>query len=271
VRVTAESSSGFVENVRLVGRGETELGITSAIQIFEAVRAKGSYSGEPAYTNPRGVAVTHTSSASIVAREGINTIGDLAGKTLSLGPPGSLLGYIGELILDAYDLKGKVKTLRLSVSESSRAFVDGTIDAFVGGPAPDPAVLEASAQKTAIVLPVDAEHIKKMQKSAPVVVEKMPAGIYPWLKKDVVIVGFLGYLVANEKVSADAVYELLKTNLSPKGIEYLKANHRTWLMWETPKFITEDDAFAQEGIKLHPGAARYWKEAGVKLPAKITD
>jgi len=271
VRVTAESSSGFVENARLVGRGETELGIISAVQAFEALRSKGTYAGEPPYKDLRGVAITHASGASIKAREGINTIADLAGKSVSFGPPGSLLGYAGELILDAYDLNGKVKVLRMSVAETTRAFVDGTIDAFVAGPAPYPAVMEVGAQKKLNALAVDAEHIKKMQKSAPVVAGMMRAGAYDWLKNDTMIVGFLGYLVAHKDVSADAIYELLKVNLSPKGVEYLKTNHKTWVIWNTPKYIREDNAFALEGLKLHPGAARYWKEQGVSLPAAIVE
>jgi TRAP transporter TAXI family solute receptor len=271
VRVTAESSSGFVENARLVGRGETELGITSGVQLYEALRAEGSYKGESPYKNLRGVAITHESGASIKAREGINTIADLEGKTISFGPPGSLLGYAGELILDAYGLNGKVKVLRMSVAETTRAFVEGTIDAFVAGPAPYPAVMEVAAQKKLNALPLDIEHIRKIQKSAPIIAGIMRAGAYDWLKKDTMIVGFLGYLVANKDTSPDAVYEILKANLSPKGVEYLKSNHKTWAIWNTPKYIKEDSAFALEGAKMHPGAVRYWKEQGVELPASIVE
>jgi len=269
LRITAETSSGFVENIRLVGRGETELALTGGPDVFNALRSTGQYKGEPAYSDIRGLAVTYTSAISWNARDGIAKVEDLAGKTVSVGPPGSALSSVGELILDAYGLKDKVKILRLSFDESARAYVDGTIDAFVGGPPPYPAVMQAGAQKKINILSVDLEHIRKMQAWAPVVPYTIPAKSYDWMDKEALTIGFLGYLIANKSVSDEAVYELLKVNLSPAGVEYLKGNHKVWRMWETPDYIARDGAFANEGLKLHPGAVRYWKEKGVAVPAAL--
>jgi TRAP transporter TAXI family solute receptor len=269
LRITAETSAGFVENVRLVGRGETQLALTGGTQIYEGLRGLGPYKGEPPYRDLRGVAVAYGSNNSWNAREGINSIAELAGKTVSVGPPGSAIAQLGVLILDAYGIKDKVKILRLSYEESSTAFVDGRIDAFVGGPAPYPAVMQAGAQKKINILPIDAEHIKKIQKTLPVVPDTVPAGVYDWHKKDVTTVGFLAYIVAHKNVPEEAVYELLKVNLSPAGVTYLKRNHRLWNMWNAKAYIEEKGAFASEGMKLHPGAVKYWKEQGIKIPAAI--
>lgn len=269
LRITAETSSGFVENIRLVGRGETELALTGGPDVFNALRGEGQYKGEPPYTDIRGLAVNYTSAISWNAREGITKIEDLVGKTVSVGPPGSALTSMGELILDAYGIKDKVKILRLSFDESARAYVDGTVDAFVGGPPPYPAVMQAGAQKKITILSVGMEYIRKMQASAPVVPFTIPAKSYDWMDKEALTVGFLGYLIANKSVPDEAVYELLKVNLSPAGVEYLKANHKVWRIWETPQYITRDGAFSNEGLKLHPGAVRYWKEQGVALPAAL--
>jgi uncharacterized protein len=269
VRVTPETSAGYVENVRLLGRGETELALIGGTQAFQGLRAIGPYKGEPKYTDIRGVAVAYSGNISWNAKDGITSVPELAGKTVSLGPPGSFIAYVGELILDAYGIKDKVKILRLSYSEGSRAFVDGRVDAFVGGPAPYPAVMQAGAQKKINILSVDADHLKKIQKLAPLGKATIKAGTYDWLKQDVDTVGYLTYLVANKKVPDQAVYDLLKANLSPEGIKYLKTNHKIWSMWETGSYITNQDAFALEGLKMHPGAVKYWKEQGVKLPASI--
>lgn len=269
LRITAETSAGFVENVRLVGRGETQLAFTGGTQIYEALRGLGPYKGEPPYKDLRGVAVAYGTNNSWNAREGINSIPELAGKTVSIGPPGSAIAQLGVLILDAYGVKDKVKILRLSYEESSTAFVDGRIDAFMGGPAPYPAVMQAGAQKKINILPVDTEHIKKIRQSLPVVPDTVPAGVYDWHKKDVMTVGYLSYIVAHKSVSAEAVYELLRVNLSPAGITYLKRNHRLWNMWNAKTYIEEKGAFASEGMKLHPGAVRYWKEQGIKIPSAI--
>ncbi|MBI3126966.1 MAG: TAXI family TRAP transporter solute-binding subunit [Candidatus Tectomicrobia bacterium] len=269
LRITAETSAGFVENIRLVGRGESHLAFTGGIQIFQAFRGLGPYKGESPYKDLRGVAVTHGTNVSWNAREGINSVPELAGKTVSIGPPGSAIADLGLLILDAYEVRSKVKILRLSYEESSRAFVDGQVDAFMGGPAPYPAVMQAGAQKKINILPLDMERLKKIQKLAPVFLDTIPAGAYDWLKKDVPVLGYLGYIVAHKGVPEEAVHELLKVNLSPEGVTYLKRNHRLWNMWNTKTYIEEKGAFALEGLKLHPGAVRYWKEKGVSIPSAL--
>lgn len=270
VRLTPETTAGYVENVRLLGRGDTQLGLSGGANIYDGLHSKGPYKGEPPYKAIRGVAVAYVGTVSWNAKEGINSIMDLVGKRVTLGPPGSNIAFLGEQILIAYGIKDKVgKLLRLSYAEGSRAFVDGEVDAFMGGPAPYPAVMQAGARKKINILAVDLAHVKKIQKITPVIPETIPAGVYKWLKKDVLAVGYVTYLAANEKVPAKAVYEILKVSLTPEGIKYLQNNHRLWSMWKTPMYIEEKGAFAVEGMKLHPGAAKYWKEKGAKIPASI--
>lgn len=269
VRATAETSAGFVENLRLVGRGETEFALTTGVQIDQGLNARGAYEGEDKYTDIRGVMVGYTGNISWNASTDIESYADLAGKTVAVGPPGSLLSYLGEQVLEAYDLTDKVEILRLSFAESARAFVDGTADAFVGGPAPYPSVMEAGAQKDIRVLGIDEEHIAKIRQSVPVTRDVLKAGTYDWLEEDVTTIGYVGYLITHKDVPDEAVYEVLRTNLSEKGVAYLKSNHRVWSAWETPRYIADNDAFAAEAIKLHPGAAKYWAEQGVDLPDAI--
>ena len=269
VRITPETSAGMVENVRLVGRGETELGLFSSLQAYQGLRGIGSFKGEAPYKDIRGIAVAYTGNVSWNVKEGINTFADLAGKRVSIGPPGSLIGYLGGLILKVYGVEDKVEKLRLSYAESSRAFVDGEIDAFMGGPAPYPAVLQAGARKKIKTMPVDMAHIKKITEFAPTFPDTIPAGVYDWVKEDLLACGYFSYIGAHKSVPDDAVYEILRVNLSPKGIQYLKKNHRLWRMWDNKIYIEEKGAFVLEGFKLHPGAVKYWNEKGIKIPASI--
>ena len=119
------------------------------------------------------------------------------------------------------------------------------------------------------LLPIDMEHVKKAQKFAPIIAATVKAGSYDWLKKDVLAIGYITYLGAKKDVPEDAVYEMLKVNLSPEGIKYLKNNSTLWDLWNTKTYIEENEAFALEGQKLHPGAVKYWTEKGVKLPPSI--
>jgi TRAP transporter TAXI family solute receptor len=270
VRITPETSAGYVENIRLLGRGETELALFGGLHAYQGLRGIGAYKGEPPYKDIRGVAVVYVGNVSWCAKKGITKVTELAGKRVNLGPPGSNIAYLGELILKVYGVRDKVSKLgRLSYGEAARAYADGEIDAFMGGPAPYPAVMQAAARREMNILPVDVEHVKKVQEIAPVIADTIPASAYDWLKEDVVAVGYLTYLGAHKKVPADAIYEILRVNLTPEGIKYLKNNHRLWSMWENKMYIEEKGAFILEELKLHPGAVKYWKEQGVKIPASI--
>ena len=270
VRITPETTAGYVENIRLLGRGETDLALFGGLHAYQGLRSIGPYKGEPPYTDIRGVAVAYVGNVSWCAEDGITKISDLEGKHVNLGPPGSNIAYLGELILKVYGVYEKVgKIGRLSYAEAARAYADGEIDAFMGGPAPYPAVLQAGARKKINILPVDTEHIKMIQKTAPVIQDTITAGTYDWLKQDVVAVGYVTYIGANKKVSDKAIYEILKVNLTPEGIKYLKNNHKLWSLWKNKTYIEEKDAFVLEGLKLHPGAVKYWKEQGVNIPESI--
>ena len=108
-----------------------------------------------------------------------------------------------------------------------------------------------------------------IQKIAPVIPDTIYAGTYDWLKKDVIAVGYVTYIGAHKKVPDEAIYEILKVNLTPEGIKYLKNNHKLWSLWKNKSYIEEKEAFALEGLKLHPGAVKYWQEQGINIPKDI--
>lgn len=270
VNLTPETTAGFVENIRRLGTGEMEFALIGSQNTYEGLRGIGPYRGEKPYTDIYGAAVVYVGNVYWCARPGIEKVTDLAGQRVSLGPPGSNIALLGEKILDVYGVKNKVKKiLHLSYEEGSRAFVDGEIDAFMGGPAPYPSVMQAGVQKKINILPVDLNHIKMIQKTFPTIMDTLRAGVYEWLKKDTPAVGYLTYLGVHKKVPDNAVHDVLTVNLSPEGVKYLKNNHSLWSMWDTKMYIEKQDAFAIEDLKLHPGAVKYWREKGVKIPAVI--
>lgn len=270
VKLTAETTSGYVENWRLLGNGETELAFIGDFQIFEGMQGIGAYEGEKELAaNNFGIAVAYEGNCYLNAGEDITRIEDLVGKTINLGPIGSNIAYLGECLLEAYGIKDDVNILRLNYDEGARAFVDGEVDAFMGGPAPYPCVVEAGAQKKINILPVDEEHIKIMQEYVPCILTTVPSNAYDWLEKDVPSVGYLTYIVANKDVPNEIIKEILSVSTSPKGIEYLKNNHMLWNIWDNKTYIEDMGAFQVKGFKLHPGALEFWEEQGVNIPDSI--
>jgi TRAP-type uncharacterized transport system substrate-binding protein len=63
--------------------------------------------------------------------------------------------------------------------------------------------------------------------------------------------------VTSDKADAAVVYEIVKALYSEAGQKALAAGHAKG------KFITKDNAVKGAGIPFHPGAEKFYKEAGV--------
>ena len=101
----------------------------------------------------------------------IKTVADLAGKTVSVGAPGSGVFFNAKDILEAYDLgtmddEGKftqIKGTYQSFGDSADALKNGQIDAaFIVAGAPTTAVTDLATTKDTYLVSLDDEHVAKL-------------------------------------------------------------------------------------------------------------
>jgi TRAP transporter TAXI family solute receptor len=174
--------------------------------------------------------------------------------------PGSGTLVDARIILGGYGLTEKdVKADFLKPNQAAEKMRDGGMDAFffVGG-YPTSAITELAATGGGITLvPLDgagAEAIIK--KYSFFSADTIPAGTY----KDVPAVKTLAVgaqWVTSAKVPDDVIYQVTKGLWSDKTRAALDAGHAKG------KMIRKETALAGAGIPVHPGAARYYKEAGL--------
>jgi len=276
VTMTAQTSGGFVENLRLTARGETDFGFTGSTMLYEALHAAGAFSREsPApYRDvravfPSWVAATHW----LTYRADINTLYDLRGRRVNLGPPGSAAADYGELTLKAAGLWDAVRKEYVGWSDGVRLMGDGILDAVtLTGPYPFPAAQEAAASpgRHLRFVAIPEEVRRNARKINPSVVftqippdvygRGIPGGVYP-------SVGYFAYLIVHKRVPEWAVYEITKAVLSEDGKRFLLNSYSG--------FRTGFDSFPgfgpllDVGVPLHPGAVRYWKEQRYGVPAVL--
>ena len=136
---------------------------------------------------------------------------------------------------------------------------DGALDAFffVGG-APAGAIAELASSGTGIELvPLTGPQADGLRMANPYfAVDTIAANTY----KDVPAVQTLAVgaqLVTNAKIDAETVYQVTKALYSDAAQKALAAGHAKG------KFITLQNAVQGVGIPFHPGAERFYKEAGV--------
>jgi TRAP transporter TAXI family solute receptor len=259
---TAVASNGSVANINAIVGGAMESGFSQSDVAYWAYTGTGVFEGKPKVPGLRLIANLYPESIHLVARKGagISTVADLRGKRVSLDEPGSGTLVDARIVLGAFGLTDKdVKAEYLKPNQSGDKLRDGALDAFffVGG-YPAGAIAELAASGAGIELvPIAGPEIDKMRAQytffAP---DLIPANVY----KGVVEVRTLAVgaqWVTSDKQDANLIYEVTKALWNANSRKLLDSGHAKG------KSITRETALAGAGIPLHPGAERFYKEAGL--------
>lgn len=264
VRVNIEATGGNVDNVRLLGNDQIELGLITSDQAWLAAQGESPYERE--ITNFKGLlaggmilwqAYTH-------ANQGIEAIADLDGARISLGSPGSIGNSVGELLLAEHGLvMGDDWTPDyLSHGEGPGALKDGRVNAVVIiGPVPTGPLIDLTSTDgdDVVFLMPEEEVLAKLLDDHPYwSPASVSGGIYPGHDEDVPnSFGIATILVAHENVPDDVAYEIVKALLEHP--DELREGHALGAEW-----VPETATRGIEGVlPLHPGAERYLREQGL--------
>ena len=210
---TAEVSGGSVENVSRLQSGQIDLAFALGNTVYEAYTGGQDY--EMAVSELRILAPLYPNVTHIVVSEGsaAQSVADLAGGTVSVGPAGSGTELLSRQILEAYGLTYDDVTARyLSFSESATALKDGAIDAAiisVGYPAA--AVLEATTTAGARLIPMERERIDALIERYPYYISgTIPGGSYPGVVDDIPTAAIFNWIISTDALSDEVVETLLR-------------------------------------------------------------
>lgn len=256
VIVTAEVTSGSVENTRLVGEGTIPMGFANDDAAYFAYHGTGIFNKKlDVYSMFR----VYPSCMQVVVLEssGIKSIKDLKGKRVCVGSPASSAELMGWNILDAYGIKkSDIRPAVLSFAESADALKDGNIDAtFIMTGAPNSAVMDIMASKQAKVLPIDQNIIEKLTKDYGYYSSwVIPAGTYKGQDAPVATIGLMTTLIANSKLDEETAYNITKTIF--ENLDEVRKIHSVMAGYTAEEAV-------KVPIPMHPGAKRYFKEKGL--------
>ncbi len=268
---TAAASGGSVENTRRLAAGEYDTIWIQGGNMYEVWTGTGLFAGKQPYTEMRMMEYLIDQALNIVvlAKSPIRTLSDLAGKKVNMGPAGSGWVDITKTMMKSLGIENKVKANYLNFEAGAQALKDGQLDATFspGGPFATPAIVEISRSVPIRLLEPHPEEAKKIVAAIPYLhVGVIPANKAPGENSDRDRKAFCGavYWVAQARMPEQVVYDLLKVTQEPKNKELLG---KVLSYWTTagPQF----DEIANFKIPLHPGAAKFWKEQGAKIPAEM--
>ena len=262
---TAEVTTASIDNVKLLHGNRVGMALSQPDAAWDGY--SGQIKGFKEKANIRTLMALYTNYMHIVAIDGsgIKTAADLKGKRVSTGAPGSGTEIKGLRVMEAYGLAPKdLKSQdRLGAVESAGALKDRKIDAFIwDGGLPTAAILDVAATPgIKIHLIPHGDAVSKMvAKYGPLYfVGNVPKGIYKGVDEEVPVAAVTNLLIVNEKLDENLAYQITKLFLEHTAD--LIAVHKA------ASEITLKNAVVGSPIPFHPGALRYYKEKGVKLPA----
>jgi TRAP transporter TAXI family solute receptor len=262
---TAEVTGGSVANLQLIGTGKPYLAMTMVDAGIDALKGQDKFNGKPVPVRTLMVMYPNRMHVVTIEGTGISKMADLKGKRVSTGSGGSATEVMAFRVIEAAGLdKDKdMRRERLGVAESAAALKDRKIDAFfwVGG-LPTAAVADLAASPGVKIKMIDhADLVAKMnQKYGQLYVQdRIPKDTYSGMSADNRQATVMNLLVANQNMDEKTAYNIVKAVFDHRD-ELIRVHK------EAENFKLENQKTAAAGgIPWHPGAARYFKEKGVKL------
>ena len=183
---------------------------------------------------------------------GVTDFAGMEGKTVLLGK-GSFGAKEGKKYLGLFGLEGKVELANVELSNAVSALKNGQIDGFVtAGSFPAPNVIEAAASVGVHVLSLNDEQISQTKRTRLII----PKGTYSGQDADITTTSLPVVAYTTAAMDEDTAYALTRNYWDQKAS---MGSAAAW--WNG---VNEG---LMENItgKLHAGAIRYYKEAGVTL------
>lgn len=252
-RAQVQSTKASVENLNLLqeGRGEIAFALGDSVQLAVEGNAEAGF---PAPLDKlRGIAAIYPNYIQIVASEesGIETLADLAGKSLSVGAPASGTELNARAIFEAaglsYDDLGRVEYLPFaeSVELIKNRQLDATLQSAGLGVA---SIRDLATSLDINVVAVPPEVVETI--GEPFMPVTIPAGTYEGQEDDRPTAAVGNFLITHADVPDDVACRM--TELLFENLDQLAAAHAA------ARDIDPETAQEAMPVPLHPGAERYY-------------
>ena len=249
-----------IANVRGIDEDKAEIGFGNSISTVDGVNGLEPFPRKAA--NVCQLASLYPQYFQIVVNEdsGINSLKDLRGKAIAVQSRGNTAEVITQHILKVGGMTYsdlKVNFLA-SYNDAVSMLKDGQAQAFtLGTTIPSGAVMDLATSRKIRVLDLK-DAVEPMRKiNSGYVGVTLPANTYPNQPAAVTKIGYAAHLIVSCKLPADRVYTMTKS--VAEAMKDLSAVNKA-MEKVTAKEMAEDI-----GVPFHPGAKRYYQEAGIKM------
>ncbi|HQU50162.1 MAG TPA: TAXI family TRAP transporter solute-binding subunit [Casimicrobiaceae bacterium] len=269
--VTYQTSGGGLANIGIVEQGKAELGLAHDAELRLALEGAAPFA-KPV-TSLRAIALMYdwapmqmVMNKAFADKYGIRTFDDIAAKKpplrVALNKRGNITEHVAVRMFAAIgvsldDIKKWGGQVVYAASEEQGDLTkDGRIDMFANGVFVRTSfIVQAGDAVPLVLLPVSEATVQKVAKELSVRPFVVKGGSYPWQPQDVPTVALSAILFASDRMPDAVAYDLAKAIAG--NVDKFKAAHSTF------KDITPQFFASQRVIPYHPGAEKFYREAGL--------
>lgn len=262
VVAAAFATAGSVANVEAIAEGRVESGFVQGDIADWAQTGTGIWQGRPPVEKLRAIANLYAESVHLVARRdaGIETLADLRGKRVSIDENGSGTQVDALMILSAGGLsESDIRAEYLAPDRASAQMRAGDLDAFffVGG-YPAGVISELASQIDLTIVPISGAPAEQVLAQGDFFsTDVIPGGTYWGVESAVPTVSVGAQWITSADQPEALIHDITAALWSDHARRLLDAGHPKGRM------ITRDTALEGIGVPLHPGAERFYREAGM--------
>ena len=261
---TSNTSGGGISNIKAVSGGDAEIGWSYAHTAYNGYVGRGKF--KKAEKDIAYFATLYPATFQVAVPKGskISSFEQMKGANISPGKAGWTGTAFAESILMAYgfgfeDIKKNGGTVHhVSYTESAALMKDGHIDVFMAATSlPQATFIELNHSPGLTFIGLPQDKLDSILKNNPgYITGSIPAGSYKGVEKDIPTLGIVTNMVVNKDMDDDLVYNMTKVFWEAHG--ELAAVKKVW------NKVKLADALNGSSIPVHPGAAKYYAEQGVK-------
>ena len=256
VILSARTSAGAADNLRGVNSGTVDSGLSEGDVIASAVAGQGAFRrGRLRHLRVIASLFSEQTHLVVAAKSGIQSVADLRGKRVMLGGAentGAI--FRARAILAAWRVpEQRLRVVAQDAGNPAQLLQAGRIDAFiVTAGVPIEGVHDLVARGLARLVPLDGEGRDRLIRAVP----QLSPAVMTAYGAPVETVSTRAYWVTRDSEPDSLIYGLTRALFNPANRGVLSASH------PSAREIILDHAAENPPAPLHPGAARFYREAG---------
>lgn len=265
---SVEATGASVENIRLLGSGESHLAIVQGDAADQGFTGTGDFEGDPVETYSLAVLYPNVFHAvtlqSIAEREGFECFSDVIGTRYSVGDIGSGNEATTNQVFDSLEIgPSEVEIQQLGYAETANALTNNQLDAgsWVVGEGHSGITELGTTEDIALIEMCDDERDMIVSGYGGYTEHVVPGGTYPGIEDDVSTIAVWNALVVPGTFNEDQAYEITKAMF--EHIDQVIGVYAPGEEYLVPETIENSP------VPVHPGAIRFYEEQGVDIPAEL--